>query len=192
MIQPLPIYNPKYYDGTRLWQLSPKECAFKTYRIKDGTIIGLFQGKRGANPEIDFKLKMLVPGIDKKPILLPHTYWVVDLLLKIPEYRKEVREIVQYYIDYYDRIKPFSTVKERNESTLETVEEITKRYAHIEQSYTLSLDFVATVIELFCKNEKLTPGAYWFRTLLLTLRDYIDGKKHYVEVLEAALPGFKR
>ena len=75
---------------------------------------------------------------------------------------------------------------------LETVEEITRRFSHIEQNYTLSLDFVATVVELFCKNEKLTPGAYWFRTLLFTLRDYIDGRKHYVEVLGAALPGFKR
>ena len=185
------VYNVKYYDGACLWQLSPKQCAFKTYRMKDGTIIALFQGKRGANTEIDFRLKMLVPGVDKKPILPPHIYWVVDLLLKIPEYKKEVREIVQYYIEYYDRTKPFSNIKERNESTLETVEEITKRYAHIEQDYTLSLDFVATVIEMFCKNEKLTPGAYWFRNLLIILRDYIDGTKHYTEVLQASMPGFR-
>ena len=182
------VYNLKYYDGTHLWQLSPKERAFKTYKIKDGTLVALFQGSRGANPKLDFKLKVLVPGLDKKPVLPPHTYWVVDLLLKIPEYRKEVREIIQYYIDYYDHVIPFTTVKERDDLKLETVEEITKRYAHIEQNYTLSLDYVATVIELFSKNEKATPGAYMFRNLLFTLRDYIDGKKHYTEVLESALP----
>src|SRR3989338_4864704 len=133
MPEPVPVYNTKYYDGTCLWQLSPKQCAFKTYRMKDGTIIALFQGKRGANPEIDFRLKMLVPGTDKKPILPPHTYWVVDLLLKIPQYKKEVREIVQYYIEYYDRAKPFSTVTERDNLSIEKVEEITARYAHLEQ-----------------------------------------------------------
>ena len=186
------VYNTKYYDGAHLWRLLPRLCAFKTYKMKDGTIVALFQGNRGINPELDFVIRMLVPGVDKRPTAPTHTYWVVDLLLKIPQYKDEVREIVQYYIDYYERVKPFSTVEERNNSELETVEEIMRRYAHIEQSYTLSLDFVATVIELFCKNEKLTPGAYWFKNLLLTLRDYIDGDKHYIEVLGAALPGFKR
>ena len=160
--------------------------------MKDGTLVALFQGRRGANPEIDFVIRMLVPGVDKKPTAPTHTYWVVDLLLKIPQYKREVREIVQYYIDYYDRVLPFPDVNTRNDSILETVGEITDKYAYLEQDYTLSLDFVATVVELFCKNEKLTPGAYWFRNLLLTLRGYIDGEKHYIEVLGAALPGFRR
>lgn len=97
---------------------------------------------------------------------------------------------MQYYIDYYARTNPFSSVQERNSYQLETVGEITTRYAQIEQQYTLSLDYVATVIELFCKNEKINPGAYMFRDLLFTLRDYIDGNKHYTEVLQAAMPGF--
>ena len=186
------IYNPKYYDGVHLWKLLPRECAFKTYKMKDGTLVALFQGRSGANPEIDFVIRMLVPGVDKKPTAPTHTYWVVDLLLKIPQYKREVREIVQYYIDYYDRVLPFPDVNTRNDSILETVGEITDKYAYLEQDYTLSLDFVATVVELFCKNEKLTPGAYWFRNLLLTLRGYIDGEKHCIEVLGAALPGFRR
>ena len=189
------VYNTKYFDGANLRQMKasvkgmPKE-AFKTYKTKDGTLVGLFQGSRGARPDIDFVIKILIPGSDK--ILRPptHTFWVVDLLLKIPEYRKEVREIVEYYINYYKNTIPFSSVQERNNYQLETVDEITTRYARLDQSYTLSLDYVAMVIELFCKNEKITPGAYMFRNLLLTLRDYINGKKHYTEVLQAAVPGF--
>jgi len=182
------IYNLKYYDGTNLTQLRPRVVAFKTHKTQDGTLIGLFQGSRGVRPDIDFVIKILIPGEDKKLTPPTHTFWVVDLLLKIPQYRSEVREIVQYYIDYYARISPFSSVKERNDYQFETVTEIAHRYAHIEQSYTLSLDYVATVIELFCRNEKINPGAYMFRDLLLALRDYIDGRKHYTEVLEAALP----
>lgn len=186
-----PNYNIKYYDGAELTQLRPRLKAFKTYTTNDGTLIGLFQGSRGANPAIDFVVKILVPGENKVMRPPTHTFWVVDLLLKIPQYRNEVREIVQYYIDFYERTAPFLSVEERNSYQLETVEEITTRYAHIEQPYTLSLDYVAIMIELFCKNEKITPGAYMFRNLLITLRDYIDGTKHYTEVLQSALPGFR-
>lgn len=185
------VYNSRYYDGTNLAQLRPRLTAFKTYQTKNGTLIGLFQGSRGARPDIDFVIKILIPGTDK--VLRPptHTFWVVDLLLKIPQYRKEVREIVEYYIDYYESTAPFSSVEERNNYQLETVEVITSRYAHIEQGYTLSLDYVAIIVELFCKNEKINPGAYMFRNLLLALRDYIDGKLHYTEVLQAAMPGYR-
>jgi len=191
MPQSQPVYNSKYYDATNLIQLRPHSIAFKTIKTRDGTLIGLFQGERGERPDIDFVIKILIPGADK--IMRPptHTFWVVDLLLKIPQFRNEVRKIVQYYIDYYERTTPFSSIEERNNYQLETVEEITIRYAHLEQSYTLSLDYVATTIELFCKNEKINPGAYMFRDLLLTLRDYINGKKHYTEVLQAAMPGFR-
>lgn len=195
MPQPSLVYNANYFDGKNLSQMKasvkgmPKE-AFKTYKTKDGTLVGLFQGRRGARPDLDFVIKILIPGSDK--VLRPptHTFWIVDLLLKIPEYKNEVREIVEYYIAYYQRTSPFSSVQERNNYQLETVEEITTRYAKLEQPYTLSLDYVTMVIELFCKNEKITPGAYMFHNLLVTLKDYIDGNKHYTEVLQAAMPGY--
>ncbi len=186
-----PIYNLKYYHDSSLHQLNPRMTAFKTYRMRDNTIVGLFQGERGARPDLDFVVKILVPGEEKRAITPTHTFWIVDLLLKIPQYRTEVREIVQYYIDFYQRTLPFESVEQRNTYQLETVEEIMARYTHIEQPYTLSLDYVATLIELFCKNEKATPEAYMFNNLLLTIRDYIDGNKHYIEVLQSAQPGFR-
>lgn len=186
------VYNPNYYDGTNLTQLRPRLVAFRTYKTKDGTLIGLFQGNRGARPDIDFVIKILIPGDDKRLRPPTHTFWVVDLLLKIPQFKNEVREIIQYYIDYYERTTPFSSVQERNNYQLETIDDITTRYARLEQSYTLSLDYVATVIELFCKNEKINPGAYMFRGLLFALRDYIDDNKHYTEVLQAAMPGYNK
>ncbi|MCF7864924.1 MAG: hypothetical protein K9M11_00260 [Candidatus Pacebacteria bacterium] len=185
------IYNSKYYNGTDLGQLRPRLVAFKTYATRDGTLIGLFQGNRGTRPDIDFVIKILVPGASKVMTPPTHTFWVVDLLLKIPQYRDDVRSIVQYYIDFYERTSPFISVEDRNKYQLETINEITTRYAHIEQDYTLSLDYVAIMIELFCKNEKINPGAYMFKNLLLILRDYIDGNKHYTEVLQSAMPGFR-
>jgi hypothetical protein len=185
------VYNNKYYDSDVLKQLNPKLDAFRTYKTKDGILIGLFQGNRGAKPELDFKIKVLIPGADKIPAPPPHIFWVVDLLLKIPTYPKEVKEIVEYYISFYKKTAPFSTIAERDNYTLETVAEITSKYSHIEQPHTMSLDYVATVIELFCKCEKATPGAFWFEKLLTSLRDYMDGKLHYTEVLQAAMPGYR-
>lgn len=79
-------YNPNYYDGTNLIQMRPRLTAFKTYQTKDGALIGLFQGNRGARPDIDFVIKILVPGRTKRLTPPTHTFWVVDLLLKIPQY----------------------------------------------------------------------------------------------------------
>lgn len=184
------VYNSRYYDGINLTQLRPHVVAFKTYKTKDGTLIGLFQGNRGVRPDLDFVIKILIPGVDKKLRPPTHTFWVVDLLLKIPKFKNEVREIVQYYIDFYERTAPFSSIQERNNYKLETLDDIITHYNQLEQPYTLSLDYVAIVIELFCKNEKINPGAYMFRDLLFALRDYIDGSKHYTEVLQLAMPGF--
>ena len=131
MAQPQPVYNPNYYDGTSLMQMRPRLTAFKTHKTHDGTLIGLFQGNRGARPDIDFVIKILIPGSDKKLLPTTHTFWVVDLLLKIPQFKNEVKEIVQFYIDYYERTKPFSSVEERNNYQLESVEEITNRYSKL-------------------------------------------------------------
>lgn len=184
-------YNSKYFDGTTFRQLSPKLTAFKTYELQDGTVLALFQGNRGAQPELDFKIKTLFPGIDRRPAPPPHMFWVVDLLLKIGQHRKEVREIVEYYIDFYGKCTPFASVQERDTYQLTTVDHITKNYAHIEQSETLPLEYVAIVVELFCINEKRTPGAYMFKNLLEVLRDFIDGKCHHTDVLKAAEPGYR-
>ena len=184
-------YNPKYFDGTTFRQLSPKLQAFKTYVLSDGTVLALFQGNRGANPAIDFKIKALFPGADRVPAPPPHMFWVVDLLLKIGQHRKEVREIVEYYINFYATCAPFSTVQERDNYQLRTVGHITKTYAHIEQAETLPLEYVAIVVELFCINEKRAPDAYMFKNLLEALRDFIDGKRHHTDVLKAAEPGYR-
>lgn len=185
-------YNPNYFDGTHMHQMRPAVQAYRTYVLPDGSIVGLFQGTRSANPELDFKLRLLLPGADSRPSLPPHTYWVVDLLQKIPQYQTEVREIVQYYIDFYEACAPFKTKAERDGYQLQTFEYITTAYTRLEQPHSMPLAYVAIVMELFCKNEKLTPGAYMFRNLLLILRDFIDGKCHYTQVLSAAEPMQRR
>ena len=185
------VYNPKYFDGTNLLQLKPQKVAFKTIKLKEGIIIGLFQGKKGEKPELDFVIKLLRPGVDSRPEPPLHIYWVVDLILKIEKYKREVREIVNYYLRFYENAGPFNNVEERNNYELITLKENLKLYKNIEQGNTLSLEYVCTILELFVLCEKRNKGAYMFKELLKTLLNYIDGKADYMHVLKAAQPGYR-
>lgn len=184
-------YNVKYYHDNSLWQLKPADEAINTYKTIDGIVIGMFQGSRGQYPDIDFVVKILKPGENEKPFPPLHSLWVVDLMLKINDFKKEVNEIIKYYISFYKKLEPFKEPKSRIGYKLQTVQYITTKYKHIEQAHTLSLEYVATIIELFCINEKRTEGAYMFKDLLQKLLDYTDNKCDYIDLLRASEPGFR-
>lgn len=184
-------YNPKYYHSNSLWQLRPAAKAINTYKTSDGIIIGMFQGKRGQHPDIDFVVKILKPGLTEIPFPPLHSLWVVDLILKMSDYKNEVRDIVKYYLQFYNSVKPFQTPNSRDNYQLQTFDYIVKTYSHINQGHTLSLEYVATIIELFCVNEKRNAGAYMFRDLLQTVLDYSNGKADYIKVMRASEPGFR-
>lgn len=184
-------YNNKYYHDNSLWQLKPAAKAINTYKTRDGIVIGMFQGNRGQYPEIDFIVKILKPGETEKPFPPIHTLWVVDLMLKINEFRSEVKEIIKFYISFYNSLKPFEDQNSRIGYELQTVQEITKTFNHIEQKHTLSLEYVATIIELFCINEKRNEGAYMFKNLLQKLLDYTENNCDYIDLMRASEPGFR-
>lgn len=184
-------YNENYYHDNSFWQLRPAKKAINTYVTTDGIIIGMFQGDRGQFPEIDFIVRILKPGVDERPFPPPHSYWVVDLMMKIIVFRNDVRKILEFYLEFYDTVVPFETQQARENYKLKTVERITKEYKHIEQSCTLSLEYVATIIELFCLNEKRNEGAYMFRDLLKILLDYTNNKANYIQVMKASQPGYR-
>jgi hypothetical protein len=184
-------YNEKYYVKNTLWQLSPKRQAINTFITKDAVIIGMFQGNRGQFKEIDFIVRVLKCGENETPFPPPHSFWVVDLMLKISEFRNEVKEILEYYLSFYDSVVPFKNASSRNNYKLQTVDFITQKYNYIEQQHTLSLEYVSIIIELFCINEKRNDGAYMFRDLLKILLDYTNNKADYIQVMQATKPGFR-
>ena len=185
------VYNEKYFSDGVLRQLRPKKDAINIYTTVEGLKIGMFQGSRGQYPEIDFVVKILKPGEKEKLIPPPHSFWVVDLMMKIVDHNKEVIEILDYYIKYYNFVTPFITKDGRINYRLETVDYITEKYSKINQPHTLSINYVAVIIELFCKNEKRNAGAYMFRNLLQTLLKYAKNEVDYMTVIIASQPGFR-
>src|SRR5699024_4422539 len=124
-------YNSKYYFENKLHQLRPKAEAIHTFTTSDGIKIGMFQGSRGVRPDLDFVVKILRPGIDERLFPPLHSFWVVDLMMKIIEYRQEVKEILEFYIDFYKNVMPFNSKEERANFTFQTIEIITEKYDHI-------------------------------------------------------------
>lgn len=176
-------YNPKYYFDGELHQLRPWATAIHTYQLTDGTLIAMFQGNRGAHPDLDFKIKLLRVGVDEKPETPPHLYWVADLLIKSQKFPNEIKEIVEYYVSFYDRCIPFDSVEERQNYTPQTVNEILSKYGHVKVEKTLPIDYIALIIELFCYCEKRNEGAFMFKDLLNKVKAYIDGDLDYMHLL---------
>jgi hypothetical protein len=185
------IYNEKYYSLNKLKQRKPKRDAINTYLTSDNLLIGMFQGSKGQFPEIDFIVRVLKPGKDEIPFPPEHNLWVVDLMMKIFDYREEVRDLVKYYLQFYENAIPFNSANERIGYQLQTIEYIKNNFSKINQENTLSIEYVAIMIELFCINEKRNNGAYMFKNILETLLKYIDNKVDYITVMRSTKAGFR-
>lgn len=181
------MYNEKYFKDGKMLQLKPKMEAIHTFVTSEGTIIAIFQGNRGDNPQLDFRVKYLNAGPDARPVQLPHVDWVVDLLLKAQTYPADVRAIVKYFLDFYDSCRPFSSIEERERYVPVTMKEIERRYSHIQVPGTFSIGGIAIILELFCLCEKQTATAHQFRLLLQYTLDYLDGKMNYRNLLNLAI-----
>ena len=154
----------------------------KYWEMQDGTYVAIYQGNRGANPELDYVVKYLSPG---KRLRAPsHTHWIVDLLVKAYFNHINVNEYVQDWIDLYDDIQPFSSVIERNNYELVYKEQFVEKYElPLNRIGEYKVDFLSTIIELFIKCEKQSPNAFMFRDMLKLMKDYCEGKKDFYQII---------
>jgi hypothetical protein len=143
--------------------------------MDDGTAIGMFQGARGARPDLDFKIKILLPNPESIPYLLPHDEWVVDLLIKAQHYKNEIIEFLEFYHNFYAICQPFASIEERALYKPITVGTIVKRYSNVCVGGTMSIGGIALILELFCLCERQNPDAHQFRLALLWTKECIEG-----------------
>ena len=181
------MYIKNYYKNGKMLQLKPYAEAIHTFITGDGTIIAIFQGNRGDNPELDFRVKYLNNDPEARPVQLPHVDWVVDLLIKAQKYPNEVQELLDYFIAFYDNCKPFNSIADRASYTPKSIKTIGGKYSHVQVPGTFSMDGIAIILELFCICEKQTAGAHQFKLQLQMTRDYMDGKINYRNLLNLAI-----
>ncbi len=151
------------------------------WKMDDGIIIAIYQGARGARPDLDFIVKYKQPG---KRLRAPsHTHWIVDLLIKSEHHSELVCQYVSEWIDLYDKMEPFETVEERNGYTLIYNQTHTKKYDELNGEGGYTVDVLSAFIELFIRCEKQTSGAFMFKNLLILMQQYCQGKKDFYQVV---------
>jgi hypothetical protein len=149
--------------------------------MDNGVVVAIYQGARGARPDLDFIVKYKQPG---KRLRAPsHTHWIVDLLIKSEYHSQLVCKYVSEWIDLYDKMEPFETVEERNGYTLIHNQTHTKKYGELNGEGGYTVDVLSAFIELFIRCEKQTPGAFMFKNLLILMQQYCQGKKDFYQVV---------
>lgn len=152
-----------------------------SWNLDDGNTVVMYQGSRGANPDLDFIVKYKAPN---KRLRAPsHTHWIVDLLIKSKFAPDELCLFVNEWIELYDVIEPFKTIEERNNYQLIYKDYLNEKHFTLDNLGEFSVEFLSTLIELFIRCEKQTPNAFMFKNLLELVSDYCKGKKDFYQVV---------
>ena len=130
--------------------------SIKEIELRDGTIIGVFEGTRGANPDHDIIIKYQENG---KRVRTPkHIHWVIDLLIKKEHNRKLTLKFMKYLRDMYGRVEAFKSKRDRAKCELkETTDKKLKPFEKLNKYGEYKVDFIGHLIELMIKMEKNTP-----------------------------------
>lgn len=151
------------------------------WNLSDGNVILIYQGSRGANPDLDFIVKYKSPT---SRLRAPsHTHWIVDLIAKSQHAPEDVCNFISEWIDLYEKIEPFKTDEERKEYQLIYTEYFSEEYGNLDYLGYFTIEYLATLLELFTKCEKQTPNAFMFKNLLQLVKDFCSGKKDYYQVI---------
>ena len=143
--------------------------------------IAIYQGERGARPDLDFIVKYKQEG---KRLRTPsHTHWIVDLIAKAQYDKGKVKSYVEDMIRLYDECEPFKTEEERKSYKLQCVTKVWIDHIMLEDKGYYPLQVLTAFIELFSKCEKQTPNAFMFRNLLILVKEYCEGKKDFYQIV---------
>lgn len=165
-----------------------EHIAIKEICLNDGTVIGVFEGSRGANPDHDILIKYQENG---KRLRTPkHIHWVIDLLIKKEHNRELTLEFMKYLRSMYDRVEPFKSKEDRKECNLsQTIHEKLEPFQELNKYGEYKVDFIGNLIELMIKMEKNTPPEKPARVFKELMDAMIAEKEIFVIVSKATQIG---
>ncbi|MBI4453873.1 hypothetical protein HY636_04490 [Candidatus Woesearchaeota archaeon] len=165
-----------------------EHIAIKEISLADGTVIGVFEGSRGANPDHDILIKYQETG---KRLRTPkHIHWVIDLLIKKEHNRELTLKFMKYLRDMYDRVESFKSKEDRKKCILkETTPEKLKPFEELNRYGEYKVDFIGHLIELMIKMEKNTPPEKPARVFRELMDAMIQEKEIFVVVSKATQIG---
>lgn len=142
--------------------------SFKDIKLSNGSLICVFQGSRGENPDFDIIIAYkdkFTKGNKRTP---KHIHWLIDLLIKKEHNRELTLEFVKYLRDMWDKVEPFKTKEEQQkcELRLTTIQKL-KRFEPLNQYGEYPVEFIGHLIELLMIMEKTgLKKAFMFKGLL--------------------------
>jgi len=162
--------------------------SIKEIKLADGTIIGVFEGSRGANPDHDILIKYQE---ENKRLRTPkHIHWVIDLLIKKEHNRELTLKFMRYLRDMYDKVGAFTSKEDRAKCELkETTHEKLKEFEELNKYGEYKVEFIGHLIELMIKMEKNTPPEKPARVFRELMEAMINEKEIFVIVSKATQIG---
>ena len=165
-----------------------EHIAIKEIRLADGTVIGVFEGNRGANPDHDILIKYQEK--DKRLRTPKHIHWVIDLLIKKEHNRELTLKFMKYLRNLYDKVGAFKSKKDRKKCNLyETTKKKLKPFEGLNKYGEYKVDFIGHLIELMIKMEKNTPPNKPARVFKELMDAMIQEKEIFVVVSKATQIG---
>ena len=152
-----------------------------TYTMVDGTMVAIYQGNRGENPELDFIVKY--KESNKRLRTPSHTHWITDLLVKCEYNKVIVGKFIKKVLSLYETTEPFNNTEERNSYELNFFKKHLYEFDVLDNHGYYKMDTLVSFIELFTICEKQTKNAYMFKTLLTLVLEYCEGKKDFYQIV---------
>lgn len=143
-----------------------EHIAFKEFTLTDGTVIGIFQGSRGQNPDLDIVIKYQQGG---KRIRTPqHIHWVIDILIKKQHNKRLTLDFVKYLRDMWEQVESFKDKSDQQKCELkQTTHDKLKPFQDLNQYGEYTVEFIGHLIELMMRMEKTgLARAFMFKDLL--------------------------
>ena len=165
-----------------------EHIAIKEIHLCDGTIIGVFEGSRGANPDHDILIKYQEKG---KRLRTPkHIHWVIDLLIKKEHNRKLTLKFMKYLRNMYNKVDAFKSKEDRKKCVIkETTDKKLKPFEGLNKYGEYKVEFIGHLIELMIRMEKNTPPEKPARVFKELMDALIQEKEIFVIVSKATQIG---
>lgn len=143
-----------------------KLTAIKEFELNNGTVIGVFQGSYGNNPDLDIIVKYQEPS---KRVRTPaHIHWAIDLLIKKEHNYELTLEFIKYLRDLWKKVEAFNSKEEQQKCELKfTNSKNLKKFEELDKYGEYPVEFIGHVIELMMIEEKTcNRDAFMFKGVL--------------------------
>lgn len=144
--------------------------SFKDIVLRNGTVIGVFQGSRGQNPDFDIIVKYQERG---KQVRTPkHLHWAIDLIIKKEHEPDLTRDFICFLLGMWDKVRPFTSKEEQQKCELKfSNEDNLSQFTALNKYSEYPVEFISKVMELIMIQEKTANDqAFMFKGVLESIQ----------------------